>query len=88
MCESTLNTGAIAITSGLYSDPEVSPLVTNVECSGEESGLLDCNYTTDSQSSCSQTEDAGVVCQGGILMACMLMHAQHGIPYVLRTIGL
>ena len=59
-------TGAIAVTSGLFSDDSQSPTVSEVQCTGSETDLLSCYHSNfiDS-SSCGNHDDAGVVCQGG-----------------------
>ena len=59
--------GAIAITGGQFSDPSLSVVIGSVECSGSESGLLNCSYVTDSDervSECDPGETAAVTCQG------------------------
>ena len=63
--------GAIAVTNGLFSDLDLMPGIGDVQCSGTESELLECAYSTTPISSCRETDDAGVVCQG---MANVLLH--------------
>ena len=59
--------GAIAITGGQFSDFSVSVLVGSVQCSGNESSLLQCSYESDSHpsvSDCDPNHNAAVTCQG------------------------
>ena len=57
--------GAIAVTSGLFSDDSQSPTVTGVQCTGSETDLLTCSHSNFiDRSSCGTGDDAGVVCQG------------------------
>ena len=59
-------TGAVAITSGLFSDTSQSPTVSGVQCTGSEEDLLSCSRSTSIDTSrCGLSDDAGVVCQGG-----------------------
>ena len=50
--------------SGQFSDATISIRITSVACSGSEPALLDCSFSTDSQSSCDAVEDSEIVCQG------------------------
>ena len=59
------HTGAIAVTSGLFSDPSQSPIISGVQCTGSETDLLSCSQSNFiDRSSCGTDDDAGVVCQG------------------------
>ena len=59
------HTGAIAVTSGIFSDPSQSPTVSEVQCTGAETDLLSCTRSNAiDRSSCGNHDDAGVVCQG------------------------
>ena len=59
-------TGAIAVTSGLFSDDSQSPTLSGVQCTGFETDLLSCYHSNFiDRSSCENHDDAGVVCQGG-----------------------
>ena len=45
-------------------EDKIPTVVADLECSGNESELLSCRFGDSSRASdCSQTEDAGVVCQ-------------------------
>ena len=60
------HTGAIAVTSGLFSDPSQSPTVSGVQCTGSETDLLSCSRSNFiDRRRCGTHDDAGVVCQGG-----------------------
>ena len=61
----TYCTGAIA-TRGSYSEYSLPLYMYNVSCSGEEASVFDCSHTQTNNGvpSCSQSEDAGVICQG------------------------
>ena len=60
--------GAIAVTNGLYADPDILQIVGDVGCIGTEPGLLGCNHTlfgTGQLANCDPTAgDAAIVCQG------------------------
>lgn len=59
--------GAIAIRGGLFSDASLPVLIGNVNCFGEESGLLTCSHLTDHDevvSQCDPNENGVVRCQG------------------------
>ena len=58
--------GAIAVTSGIFSDDSQSPIVSGVQCTGSETDLLSCSHSNViDRSNCGNHDDAGVVCQGG-----------------------
>ena len=62
-----ISSGAIAVTGGLFSNASVPIVIGNVECSGNESGLFNCSYVTDSDdtvSDCDPEGIAAVTCQG------------------------
>ncbi len=61
---SALFSGAVAVTTGHFSDLNVSIVLSNVDCNGSESSLQDCPHSTGSQAACGAAEDAGAVCQG------------------------
>ena len=65
------HTGAIAVTSGLFSDDSQSPTMSGVQCTGSETDLLSCSRNNFiDRSSCGTHDDAGVVCQGGEHYTC------------------
>ena len=54
--------GALAL-KGLFTE-RVWPLtITNITCSGSESNLLECSYSTEPLSVCNVLRDASVACQ-------------------------
>ena len=53
--------GAVALTSGLFPGVLVH-ILTNVQCDGSETSLLNCPVTISDQ--CLLQQDAAVVCQG------------------------
>ena len=57
--------GAIA-TGNFYSERSLPLYMYNVSCSGEEASVFDCSHSRANSGvpSCSQNEDAGVICQG------------------------
>lgn len=59
-----LTTGAIAIRDESFSENLAPLLLSNVNCSGNETALLECQYNTPPNYYCDRLEDAGVVCQG------------------------
>ena len=59
--------GAIAITGGLYGNDSVSVVIGQVQCAGNESGLVDCSHVTEHNnvvSSCDPSQVAAVSCHG------------------------
>ena len=65
LLEVTLTVGAVA-TRGSYSERSLPLYMYNVGCSGEEASVFDCSHSRANNGvpSCSQNEDAGVICQG------------------------
>ena len=60
------------MTNGLFSDQNVIPGIGEVLCSGNESTLLECAYSSSPGSNCQLNNDAGVACQGNCRLACIL----------------
>ena len=60
----TAITGAIAVTTGSFSETSLSHVLSNMNCQGSESNLLQCQYST--PDGCGPTEVAAVACQGGM----------------------
>ena len=60
--------GALA-TTNWYVEYELLTLVRGLQCSGNESAVLDCSTSLTSNSSCSASSDASVICPG--------IHASH-----------
>ena len=56
------STGAIAISSGVFEDDLESALVKSVDCSGNETDVLDCSLSLGG--TCSAEHSAGIICQG------------------------
>ena len=56
-------TGAIAVVSGIFSGTS-NHSIGDVQCIGSEGELLDCMHNTSIDPTCSDFEDASVVCQG------------------------
>ena len=59
--------GAIAITGGQFSNASVSVVIDSIECIGNESGLLNCYYVTESNETARECDPEGiaaVTCQG------------------------
>ena len=63
MC-AKLFTGALALDGGKFSDANTPVLISEIECIGNESNLLQCEHSTDSQTVCGSREQAAAVCQG------------------------
>ena len=53
--------GALGVPGTLFGSEAGALLVSNVKCTGNESSLLDCPYNQ-TNSSCSHSSDAGVIC--------------------------
>ena len=61
-----LVSGALAL-RGVFTE-RVWPLtITNITCSGSETNLLECSYSTEPLSACSVLRDASVACQSKAL---------------------
>ena len=76
-----LLSGAIAVTTGSFrlGESSLPHLVSSVTCQGSETNLLQCQYSN--TVSCETTEDAAVVCQGGLKM-CMYIVCMYVYMYV------
>ena len=66
ICVRLVFKGAIAVTSGLFSETSLPIVIGEVFCSGNESSLLQCPYRDGLDSSCGSSEDAAIVCQGDL----------------------
>ena len=53
----------MSISSGAFGDDTASTVVRNVNCYGNETGVLSCTYSTDDPGICSE-HSAAVICQG------------------------
>ena len=60
-CDSIQLTGAIGVTADPFGEGDATRLVTNVNCSGSESTILDCGRTDFVGVTC---QTVGVICQG------------------------
>ena len=59
-----IHIGAIAVTSGTFSDDSQSPTMSEVQCTGSETDLLSCTHSNFiDRSNCDTHDDAAVVCQ-------------------------
>ena len=56
--------GAVAVRTDSYSDPSVLVHLADINCTGDESVLLDCSYNIADSNICLSLKDAEVVCQG------------------------
>ena len=61
-----------------FSENSLPHLISSVTCQGSETNLLQCQYSN--TVSCETTEDAAIVCQGGLEM-CMYVY-MHVCVYV------
>ena len=55
--------GAQPVFNGAFGDDTVSTIIQSVNCYGNESGVLNCSYSTDAPETCSE-HSAAVICQG------------------------
>ena len=62
------------MSNGLFSDRNVLPSIDDVQCLGSELELLNCSFSNSPDSSCVESDDAGVVCQGD----CSLLVVAYG----------
>ena len=56
--------GAVAFSNAYYGMTTGPIHISNVQCTGNESGLINCTYNRTSAASCNHSSDAGVLCQG------------------------
>ena len=66
----TVSTDAVAFSNAHFGAGTGSVFVTSVGCSGTETSLLGCSYST-SSSGCSHSDDAGIRCQCMSKTACL-----------------
>ena len=64
--------GAIAVTTGSFSETSLPHVLSNMNCQGSETNLLQCQYST--PDGCGPTEVAAVVCQGGVQICVYTFH--------------
>ena len=57
-------TGTLARSNAYYGQGSGLIMLTNIGCTGEELNLLNCTYYGYGVTSCSHSEDAGVLCPG------------------------
>ena len=60
--------GGVANEGGIFGGKAYGPVhVTNVNCTGEEEGLLACGHQEPSPQQCGHDQDAGVTCHLGVI---------------------
>ena len=60
--------GGVANEGGIFKGKAYGPVhVTNVNCTGEEEGLLACGHQEPSPQQCGHDQDAGVTCHLGVI---------------------
>ena len=62
-------TGAVAYINAHFGASTGPIHISNVQCSGSESGLVNCSYTSPSVN-CGHSDDAGVMCEGNNPVLC------------------
>ena len=79
-CNLYFHAGSIPVLrSGLGSPPNRSIILDNVVCSGGESNLTECDYST--INNCDRSEEAGVRCEGKL-------HTGFYLPLILLVVSL
>ena len=73
----TFISGAIAYLGGYFGTRSSPSFITNVNCRGSPSTILDCSYSVvTATTSCNQASDAGVMCIGKLIESILkCMHA-------------
>ena len=56
--------GAVAFSNAFYGMATGPIHISNVRCTGNEGGLINCTYDRLTSASCNHNNDAGVLCQG------------------------
>ena len=72
----TFISGAIAYLGGYFGTRSSPSFITNVNCRGSPSTILDCSYSlVTATASCNQASDAGVMCIGKLIESVLKVHA-------------
>ena len=61
-------TGAIAAVGG-YTESQLSVGITDLHCNGSEASILNCSHDNLEGYNCASHHDAGVICQGQLLLS-------------------
>ena len=61
-----INVGAVATSRAIFGQGAGPILLSDVQCSGTETSLIECYWTAHDIHTCLHSEDAGVICQGKI----------------------
>ena len=61
-------TGAIAAVGG-YTETQLSVGITDLHCNGSEVNIFNCNHNNLEEYNCASRDDAGVICQGQLLLS-------------------
>ena len=51
----------------------ISAAIHHLECDGTEENVFDCQFSSDSNSTCGMYQDASMICQGLITLSCILL---------------
>ena len=62
------HSGASYCSNGCYGQSSGPLLVSNVQCTGFESSLLECTHDQETHSGCNSFDDVGVQCSGMLLV--------------------
>ena len=68
LCSTFLSTDAVAFGNAHFGPGTGPILLDNLDCSGSESGLIDCLQSSYISCYCGHAEDAGVRCQGAAVI--------------------
>ena len=61
-------TGATAAVGG-YTESQLSVGITDLHCNGSEASILNCSHNNLEEYNCASRDDAGVICQGQLLLS-------------------
>ena len=61
-------TGAIAAVGG-YTESQLSVGITDIHCNGSEASIFNCSHNNLEEYNCASHDDAGVICQGQLLLS-------------------
>ena len=65
-------TGAVAAVGG-YTESQLSVGITDIHCNGSEASILNCSHNNLEEYNCAFRDDAGVICQGQLLLPAVII---------------
>ena len=84
---STFLKGAFAVATGVFGDDTESSVLFSVQCTGNETEIMDCAHSTNGSKSCSH-HSAAVICQGLNYLTCYIYIQYYTRANILMAIKL